>query len=494
MTDRIDFTPDYGAKENSSIIKVIGVGGGGSNAVRHMYSEGIVGVDFLVCNTDQGHLENSPIPDKLLLGAGLGAGAKPEVARQYATESKEKIREFIGEKTKMLFIAAGMGKGTGTGASPVIAAIAREMGILTIGVVCYPFNFESKKRRLIADSGIEELNKSVDSLIIVKNQNILTYYKDQNIQQAYAFADDVLKNAVKCIAELITVNYSQNVDFNDIESIMKDSGKAMLGIVTASGEDRINKLVDDALNCPLLDTTNIIDAQNFLFYVTYGPEANFTAGELGQLSQRFESILSDDADLIWGQGMDESLGDSVKLSVVITKFSAEAEKAKTTHTFIKTKEDAKDEIFTTGQDAGIRIEEKPLNISSEPTIITSSNTTPSVANDFNALINQGNAPTTDIQDNTPTISTGNTYDFYGSQIAQTNSTPFGNVSKIERQADVLFNSDEDFIKITSEPAINRINQTRTATMSTATQTMTMDRQNRVMVANDMSEFFCDFAD
>ena len=289
------------------------------------------------------------------MGNGLGAGANPDIARQFATESKDKIREFIGSETKMLFITAGMGKGTGTGASPVIAEVAQEMGILTIGVVTYPFRFEGKNRMKLADQGINELAKYVDSLIVVKNQNILTFYKDQNMMKAYSYADDVLKNAVKCIAELITVEYSQNVDFNDVQTIMKESGKAMLGIATASGEDRIERVVDDALNCPLLDfngTSNCItDAQNFLFFISYGPDANFSTTELEQLTDRFYDLQSDDAHIIWGQGVDESLGDAIKLSVIITNFNNNANAMpSTTHSFIEDKAiPQSDATFTTAQ-------------------------------------------------------------------------------------------------------------------------------------------------
>lgn len=321
MTDKIDFTPNYGPRENASIIKVIGVGGGGSNAVEHMYSEGIVGVDFLICNTDRGHLEKSPVPDKLMLGSGLGAGAKPEIARQYAIEGKDKIMEFIGKETKMLFITAGMGKGTGTGASPVIAQVAREMGILTVGVVTAPFKFEGSNANKQAANGIAEISKYVDSIIVVKNQNILKYYQDDTLDKAYGYADDVLKNAVKCIAELITVNYEQNVDFNDVRSIMQNSGKAMLGLATASGPDRVERVVDDALSCPLLDNSIVKNAQNFLFFISYGPDEQLKISELEAITERFENITSDDAQVIWGRGLDPTLGDQIKLSVIVTNFT-----------------------------------------------------------------------------------------------------------------------------------------------------------------------------
>lgn len=322
MTESINFTPDFGAKENSSSIKVIGVGGGGSNAVQHMYSEGIEGVDYLVCNTDKCHLEACKIQDKLLLGNGLGAGANPEVAQKFASESEKEIREFIGENTKMLFIAAGMGKGTGTGASPVVAKVAKDMGILTVGVVTEPFKFEGKRIMNAAKSGIEEMSKYVDSLIIVNNQNLMKYYNSLPINEAYAQVDDILKNAVKCIAEIVTVTYGQNVDFNDVKSIMEHSGKALLGIATANGEDRVRTVLEDVLNCPLLENSDISDAKNFLFFVTYGPNKKITMGELEVLSDRFEEMQSESVHVIWGHGLDESLGDSIKLSLVVTNFDS----------------------------------------------------------------------------------------------------------------------------------------------------------------------------
>lgn len=322
MRDQIDFQPDYGEKtDNNSIIKVIGVGGGGGNAVKHMYSEGIVGVDFLICNTDQQVLEANQVPSKLVLGdSGLGAGAKPEVAREFAMNSREKIIEFIGKDTKMLFITAGMGKGTGTGAAPVIAEIAQEMGILTIGVVTFPFNFEGKVRAQYAEEGIDELKKHVDSLIVVKNQNILKIYSDETMEAAFGFADDVLKNAVKCIAELITVKADQNIDFRDIETVMKNSGPAMLGLATARGENRIENVVKEALSCPLLDENLITNAKNFLFFISYGKEAPLKISELDQLTEHFENFKSSTSDVIWGRAMDETLGDAIKLSVIITNY------------------------------------------------------------------------------------------------------------------------------------------------------------------------------
>ena len=324
MRDRIDFTPDYGTKQNTSIIKVIGVGGGGSNAVKHMYSEGIVGVDFLICNTDAQALMKNVVPSKLVLGdTGLGAGARPEIGRELAEKSIDKIKEFIGEETQMLFITAGMGKGTGTGAAPVVAKVANEMGILTIGVVTFPFKFEGKVREKYAREGIAEIEKYVDSLIVVQNQKIMKYYNDEDVDAGFGYADDVLKNAVKCIAELITVNADQNIDFNDIKTIMKNSGHAMLGLAEAGGENRIEQVVEDALHCPLLSEDVITKAQNFLFFISYGPEKALKISELEALTEKFNELKTSESDVIWGRAKDQTLGDKIRLSVIITNYEHE---------------------------------------------------------------------------------------------------------------------------------------------------------------------------
>ena len=324
MREKIDFTPDYGVKATQSISKVIGVGGGGSNAVKHMSKEGIIGVDFLICNTDRNALEASPIPLKLVLGeSGLGAGANPEVARQLALGSRDKIIDFIGAETKMLFITAGLGKGTGTGAAPVIAEIAKEMGILTIAVATLPFRFEGSTSAQFAEAGVAELKKHVDSLITIKNQNIIKYYNDEELDKAFGYADDVLKNAVKCIAELITVNLEQNIDFNDIHSIMQNSGAAMLGIAEASGENRIDEVIESVLRCPLLTEEHISNAGNFLFSICYGPEEKLRIYELEKLTDKFEELKSQNSHVIWGRSEDPYLGNRIKLSVIISKYAAD---------------------------------------------------------------------------------------------------------------------------------------------------------------------------
>jgi cell division protein FtsZ len=286
-----------------------------------MYKDGIIGVDFLICNTDRNALEASPIPSKLVLGeSGLGAGANPEIARQLALESKAQIADFIGSETKMLFITAGLGKGTGTGAAPVVAEIAKELGILTIAVVTLPFRFEGSISAQFANAGIAELKKYVDSLIIIKNQNIIKYYNDEELDKAFGYADDVLKNAVKCIAELITVNLEQNIDFNDISSIMRNSGAAMLGIAEASGENRIDEVIEGVLKCPLLTEEHISNARNFLFSISYGSEQKFRINELEKLTEKFDELKNQNSHVIWGRSEDPTLGNKIKLSVIISKY------------------------------------------------------------------------------------------------------------------------------------------------------------------------------
>ena len=435
MTEAINFTPDFGAKENSSSIKVIGVGGGGSNAVQHMYSEGIQGVDYLVCNTDKCHLEACKIQDKLLLGNGLGAGANPEVARNFATGCEEKIKEFIGENTKMLFIAAGMGKGTGTGASPVVAKVAKDMGILTVGVVTEPFKFEGPKIRKAAEAGIEEMSKYVDSLIIVNNQNLMKYYTSMEIDNAYSQVDDVLKNAVKCIAEIITVTYGQNVDFNDVKSIMEHSGKALLGIATAQGEDRVQQVLDEVLNCPLLENADISNAKNFLFFVTYGPTKKITMGELEVLSDRFEEMQSESVHVIWGHGLDETLGDNIKLSLVVTNFD--------------TANEQKNEII--------------INNSEETIVSSTEENGQAVATDLNleAATEQIEEPSVDtvmadnhyeqeVEADIPSVT-----DFHFPDSSSQNSSNFNGGD---------YDDDEIFARMVGEPAINR-NELLTSTQN-----------------------------
>ncbi len=313
-------------KEESSIIKVIGVGGGGSNAVNHMYKQGIRGVDFVVCNTDQQALDMSPVPKKIALGSSLtegrGAGAQAEVGRNAAIENLDDIKEILGKDTKMVFITAGMGGGTGTGAAPVIAQAAREQGILTVGIVTIPFGFEGKKRKLQADLGLEELKKHVDTVLIISNDKLREMYGNLKLSEAFGQADDVLTIAAKGIAEIITVEGYVNVDFEDVRTVMTKSGVAIMGSATTSGPDRAIKAVEMALASPLLNDNNIYGASNILLYISSGSE-EVTMDEVAEITDYIQEEAGMDADVIWGNGSDEALGDKLTLTVIATGFSGE---------------------------------------------------------------------------------------------------------------------------------------------------------------------------
>jgi cell division protein FtsZ len=324
-----EITPDVEptTHTSASIIKVIGVGGGGSNAARHMYNMGIVGVDFLICNTDKQALESNPIPVKIQLGeSGLGAGAIPDVARQAALDSEEKIRKAI-EGTKMLFITAGMGGGTGTGASPIVASIARDMGILTVGIVTFPFKFEQKEKADQAEEGIKRLSEDVDALIVIKNENLKSYYSDLTIGNAFAKVDDVLLIAAKSIAELITLEAIVNVDFEDVKTIMQDSGTALIGSGEAAGDERAMNAVHAAISSPLLDQNSIHGAEKLLFFISYSSQSELTITELDEITEEIENkTCTDSKKLIWGHGKDETLGDKVRVTVIATGLRNKAEK------------------------------------------------------------------------------------------------------------------------------------------------------------------------
>jgi cell division protein FtsZ len=317
----MEITPDIGENKSvtSSIIKVIGVGGGGSNAARHMYNMGITDVDFMICNTDKQSLESNPIPVKIQLGeSGLGAGAIPDVARQAALDSENRIKAAL-TGTKMLFITAGMGGGTGTGASPIVANIAKELDILTIGIVTYPFKFEQKDKFDLADEGIRELSQNVDALIIIKNEALKSFYPDLKLSNAFAKVDDVLLIAAKSIAELITLESIINVDFNDVKTVLKNSGTVLIGSGEAEGEDRALKSVESAINSPLLDQNSIYGAENLLFFISYSAENEATISELDKITEELgNKTCSSCKKLIWGHGFDNSLGNKIRITVIAT--------------------------------------------------------------------------------------------------------------------------------------------------------------------------------
>lgn len=307
----------------ASIIKVIGVGGGGSNAVNHMFRLGIKDVDFLVCNTDSQALANSPVDVKIQLGSSLtegrGAGNKPEIGRQAAIENIQDVIDVLSKNTKMVFITAGMGGGTGTGAAPIIAKAAKELGILTVAIVTIPFRNEGKRRIAQAVEGIESIEKHVDSLLVINNEKIREIYGDLKISEAFSKADDVLAIAAKGIAEIITVHGYINVDFADVETVMSNSGVAIMGSARASGEGRAIKAVKAALQSPLLNNNDISGARNILLNVTSGNE-EITMDEIGQITDYIQAVSGEDADLIWGNGTDAHLGEELNVTVIATGF------------------------------------------------------------------------------------------------------------------------------------------------------------------------------
>lgn len=310
-------------KEKSSIIKVIGVGGGGGNAVNFMYEEGITGVDFFVCNTDNQALEMSPIQNRIAIGteltAGRGAGSNPEIGRKAAEENIEHIIELLGVNTQMLFVTAGMGGGTGTGAAPVVAKVAKDMGILTVGIVTTPFSFEGSKRRLAAEHGIDELRQNVDSLLVISNDRIKDIYGNLPISKAFSHADNVIATAAKGIAEIITIGGSINVDFEDVKTAMKDSGVAILGTGIAEGEDRASRAAEIALNSPLLNENKIVGASDLLINISYGEE-EATMDEYSIINEYFQEEAGMDANLKCGLCLDPSLGRSISVTVIATGF------------------------------------------------------------------------------------------------------------------------------------------------------------------------------
>ena len=309
--------------ERPSIIKVIGVGGGGSNAVNHMFKLGIKGVDFIVCNTDNQALEISPVPIKVQLGPGLtqglGAGAMPEVGRKAALENTDEIKEILRHNTKMVFITAGMGGGTGTGAAPIIASIAREMGILTVGIVTIPFGFEGKKRKAQADAGVEEMRKNVDTLLVICNDKLREIHGDLKLREAFGHADDILAIAAKSIAEIITTTLHINVDFADIQTVMKESGVAIMGSSHAEGSNRAVLAVEKALHSPLLNDNSIEGARYILLNITSGNE-EITMDEMTEITDYIQERAGHTAEVIMGVGTDESLLGGINVTVIATGF------------------------------------------------------------------------------------------------------------------------------------------------------------------------------
>ncbi len=313
-------------KNQSNVIKVIGVGGGGSNAINHMFKQGIIGVDFVVCNTDSQALQTSPVPNKIQLGVnlteGLGAGAKPEIGQQAALESIEELEKMLDVNTKMVFITAGMGGGTGTGAAPVIAQLAKERGILTVGIITIPFQFEGKNRYDQAMEGVEKLRKQVDSLIVINNNKLREVYGNLGFKAGFSKADEVLATASKGIAEVITNHLTMNIDLKDAKTVLSDSGTAIMGSYVASGADRARIAIQSALDSPLLNDNKITGAKNVLLLITFGSD-EITIDEISEINEYIQNEAGHNANIIMGIGEDEKLGDAISVTVIATGFNIE---------------------------------------------------------------------------------------------------------------------------------------------------------------------------
>ena len=311
-------------KNKSNVMKVMGVGGGGSNAVNHMFQQGITGVDFVVCNTDSQALEKSPVPNKIQLGVnlteGLGAGANPEIGKLAAVETHEELRELLETQTKMLFITAGMGGGTGTGAAPIIAEFAKELGILTVGIVTIPFDFEGKTRQLQAQKGLKKLKKTVDSLIIINNNKLRQVYGNLGFKEGFSKADEVLATAAKGIAQVITHHYTQNIDLKDAKTVLANSGTAIMGSATSSGSNRANDAIIKALDSPLLNDNKIDGSKNVLLLIVSGTD-EITIDEIGEINEYVQKETGNSANIIMGVGEDQELGNNISVTVIATGFA-----------------------------------------------------------------------------------------------------------------------------------------------------------------------------
>ena len=361
-------------KNQSNVIKVIGVGGGGSNAINHMFQLGIKGVDFVVCNTDSQALENSTVPNKIQLGVtlteGLGAGANPEVGEKAAVESFEDIKQMLDTNTKMVFITAGMGGGTGTGAAPIIAKQAKELGILTVGIVTIPFQFEGKNRNEQAQLGVERLRKHVDSLIVINNNKLREVYGNLGFKAGFSKADEVLATASRGIAEVITHHYTQNIDLRDAKTVLSNSGTAIMGSATASGASRATDAIMKALDSPLLNDNKITGAKNVLLLIVSGNE-EITIDEIGEINDHIQGEAGHSANIIMGVGEDESLEDAIAVTIIATGFDVEQQNEITnteTKKIIHTLEDEQRAVqdLTTKSSAPIApVDNSPMNPSFE---------------------------------------------------------------------------------------------------------------------------------
>ncbi|MCI9043205.1 MAG: cell division protein FtsZ [Muribaculaceae bacterium] len=320
FTQQLSQGEGFDARSNT-IIKVIGVGGGGNNAVNHMYLQNIKNVSFVVCNTDRQALRNSPVPEKLQIGDGLGAGNKPEKARNAAEADIEKIRELFDDETKMVFVTAGMGGGTGTGAAPIVAREAKERGILTVGIVTIPFLFEGERKILKALDGVDEMAKQVDALLVINNERLTEIYGDLDFMNAFGKADDTLSTAASSISELITTDGYMNLDFEDVDTTLRNGGAAIISSGYGEGEGRVTKAIKDALNSPLLKNRDILTSKSLLFNIYYSRQAQqqFKMSEAQEITD-FVSGINSQVDVIWGVAFDDNLGEKVRITILAAGF------------------------------------------------------------------------------------------------------------------------------------------------------------------------------
>tara|TARA_B110000483_G_scaffold212298_1_gene260598 strand:+ start:1553 stop:3460 length:1908 start_codon:yes stop_codon:yes gene_type:complete len=362
-------------KNQSNVIKVIGVGGGGSNAINHMFKQGIKGVDFVICNTDSQALNNSGVPNKIQLGVnlteGLGAGANPEIGEQSAVESLEDIRAMLTSNTKMVFITAGMGGGTGTGAAPIIAKMAKEMDILTVGIVTMPFEFEGKIRNLQAHQGIEKFRKTVDSLVIINNNKLREVYGNLGFKAGFSKADEVLSTAARGIAEVITHHYMQNIDLRDAKTVLSNSGTAIMGSSTSSGKNRAQEAIKTALDSPLLNDNKITGAKNVLLLIVSGSQ-EITIDEIGEINDHIQAEAGYVANIIMGVGEDDSLGEAISVTIIATGFDVDQQN-EITNTEVKKVVHALEDEQTMEHDLmpseALSSSRAPLEITKEETIV-----------------------------------------------------------------------------------------------------------------------------
>ena len=463
----------------NNIIKVIGVGGGGNNAVDNMYLEGIKDVDFIISNTDAQALKKSPVPKKIALGnTGLGAGNKPSVGREAALQSIDEIRGLLEKDTKMVFITAGMGGGTGTGAAPVIASVAKELGILTIGIVTIPFSFEGKRRKLQAQQGIDELKKHVDTILIIVNDKLRDIHPDMKLKDAFAQADNILTTAAKGIAELITVTGIINVDFEDVKTVMENGGKSIMSSATAEGEDRAIECSEKVLNSPLLSDSNIEGAENILLFITSGTD-EMSLNEVTDIADYIKEKSGENSEVIWGTGIDESLGNKIKITLVATGFEsiqnqkkikqATAAKKKIKHTLYgdnnkftpleDTTKPEEESIFTFGHSSRIQDKEEPNDISSQ--------------NDTNISESSSLVDTEDISQTEKIV-----YDFEtGEKIQNTTETQdyHNDISEISNEKDIYDIQDDYKNSISQDTEAAALNQTNI--MSEKTSHTSISNQN-----------------